>query len=337
VIQSGLMRTTILLISAFCLFVLSAATSSAQVVFDIDGPGSEPLDYHSEARLKRSYVENEKCPVTLDEELQVRCEYLIQKKRYDAEVRRSLRLDQRNRSLNERLEIREGDRVVPEALVFNPDGPGSEPLSPNREARISQRARGENCDESKMNTEEFERCMYLWLKMRYERGLIQMDKRSSRKSRVVNRAAARLSGRQIFFEIEEVKKSEKVDPVEFDESGPGSVPLGAADENRIYQYVNNKDCSRLSKKDMKDRCEYILKYNYYLRTSSDERMRSRTSIRVSTGDVLLRRGIQRGNIGNTTSVIRARALQGGFKPSPRTIREAEANFSAPVLVEGDDE
>ena len=128
--------------------------------------------------------------------------------------------------------------------------------------------------------------------------------------------------------------------IEFDESGPGSVPLVESVENRVNQYVNRGNCSRLNKQDMKDRCEYILNHRKHLRISDDERLRGRTSSRVSEGAVLLRRGVQRvyrGNISNTSSVIKARTLQGGFRPSPRTIREAEANFGAPVVVEGDDD
>ncbi len=314
---------------------------------------TEPLDTHTESRFDR-YLRRSGEPRNFNsqEEYQRWCTIWRENEELK-KTRRSSRVELRMRSLDERFyKVRE-ER---EEIEFETDLT-FEDLSPSRQSRILERVKNDNCDPgggSERELVEYVICKQLMDEGDAARQEIyksrRLDIRATRsapariRSAVEGRLAQRLQdysgGSADATEIQSLDQSKSEGSEAFDPAGEGSVPLNEAKENRIKRFVDRGDCLRLRNSVEKQRCEWLIQYNRHRREAEREKVTKRLrSIGVGE-DVRLRRGVQqtyRSSIGTTHGVIQRRRLQGGFRPTPRTIQEAQEQFQAPVVIDGDRE
>jgi hypothetical protein len=305
----------------FLLFVLSFLAAPLVLAqeeegFDFSGPGSEPLDHQTEIRLQR-YVQKRKCPVTHNEEVRLRCEYLYRLADYEDELRRQRRLREREelRSTTQPLE------VTVEPAPFDPSGPGSEPLDPNTEARLQRYISNNNCEPNRLrDPTTLTRCLYLLKKAQHERQLIE-ERRIGRLD--VRRSRQAPPARSVQPSLEfQVRQRHPPREEELDLSGPGSQPLSEAMENRLNRYVREHKCPLTFDQVLLERCQFLLKLRNIQRRQQIEGTRGRTLVTVQRR---LQRSVDaqyRSSITDVTSISRVRAAQ-GLRGRPRTLKELE--------------
>lgn len=335
------MRKLLFIFSVLLFFGVTTKVEAAELNCDVAPPGAEPLNTHTEARFRR-YLSRSSEARNLNDEEQQRFEYLQWEKECEQQARRNRRLQQRRQSISDRLRVNEEtDTSVPQA-AFDPYGPGSEPLAPSRESRIARYVKNDNCESVSFAEEDFVRCIYLLRQQDALSAQAIANRRTARRDRT---ASTRVTSRKISTTLTNKSAARSVfsadkspsDAEEFDVSGPGSEPLGSGEENRIQRYVENGQCSRLSRRaDWMERCDYLVQYRENQRKISASKSRTRVTNQDSSSRVF-RRGVDstyRRSISNTTSVLKLRAAA-GFRGRPRTVQQAQEGYQAPVTVDGD--
>lgn len=105
----------------------------------------------------------------------------------------------------------------------------------------------------------------------------------------------------------------------FDMTGPGSIPLDEAAENRLQRYLNNEKCPLTSDTALRDRCDFLFRLMRHQgkRAVQMDRLRrqSRLGDRVTTG----RRGLDSAYNRSLTTATQMLQKQGGRMLRPRTI------------------
>ena len=311
----------------------------------------EVLDSHTESRFAR-YLQTSGEPRTFtsEEQYQRWC-FLWNENETLKTTRRSTRADIRMRSLDVRFYKVRQER---EEIDFSTDLT-FEDLSPSRQGRVLGRVKSDNCDPgsgSERDLVEYTICKQLV----EEKDTMRQNSYQSRrldirairstpariKRAVEDRLARRLQdytgGSAGATEIRSIDQSVDEGMEDFDPEGEGSVPLDESIENRIKRYVDRGDCLRLRNDVEKQRCEWFIQYNRHRRKAQQAQVLNRLRSKGVGDDVRIRRGVQqtyRGMIGTTRGVIQSRRLQGGFRPTPRTIHEAQENFQTPVVAPGE--
>lgn len=302
--------------------------------------GSEPMSTHLESRYAR-YLRRAAFPRTYgsQEELERWC-YLWEEKQQADEDRRATRLDLRDKTQAERFNIFEDVvQTVDDLPAFDIEGVGSEPLEEaHREIRMQERAKSDNCSRLIIQ-EEIDRCTYL-IRLRYHIRDQAVERRrlARARSRTIYEPSTRTRPTGIITKSAEGDRQslEQQDlnvTIDFDPDGPGSDELSESEENRIMRYVENGSCSRLRQELHRVRCEFLVKERQY--NQSKIRIGSQSRAAKVTGT--LRRGVYtdyRRTVGNAAGIERTRQ-ESGFRPTPRTIREAQENFQDPITVPGD--
>ena len=327
------------------LLFLSASSVQAQVIFGVQT--CEDVTVREEApspSLKARYaryLRRSGAPKTFrsQEELEYWC--YLKTSRDDAQAARRDRHDhQSERDLGTRFykPVDDPDFVPATQVQFDPTGAGSEPLAKNREARIQQRVKNDNCQKDAIPDIEYDRCVWLLRKKDFEKKTFSEGKRlDSRKDRAASRRQQRVQGRRLVpqdytessasEEISTLEDKEKKVMEEFDETGPGSVPLEDAHEHDAKKYAQRGACSR-APQEFQERCHFLVKMQAFARQQQAERSRSRAASRGIAAGQVIRRGVSSGyrrSISDTVSLDKQRK-RAGFRPSPRTIREAEDLF-----------
>ena len=330
---------------------LSAVIAAGFSVFAVhaQGDGSEPLDTHTERRISR-YLRYNVCPRTYrntseGEAMRTRCEYLLAKRLEERENIRQRRSHLGERDVSARLRSPEVKPSLAARAPFDPQGEGSEPLDSLQESRLRRYAQNDNCDVDALNDEEQTRCIFLLRERDYIRDqAVARGRETSRRSRMyrspLTAAERRERAKNLTFMSARTDQRgfrEATQPMlpEFDFSGSGSTPLGEAQENRLYRYVEDDKCPKDASKEITERCEYLLRYRRFLRASEVMKARERLSSRGLL--VPVRRGVQteyRDLIRNVISIQGIRQST-GFRGRPRTLEEAEEDFGDPVTVPGD--
>lgn len=338
------------------LFCLGWTFSHAEAAFVINegcedvGVMEEALDSHTEARFSR-YIQRSGEPRTFtsEEQYQRWCTLWNDNESIKS-TRRSTRADLRTRSLDQRFYKVRQERAD---VDFTTDLE-LEDLSPSRQGRILQRVKSENCDPGSQSEDdliEYAICKRLMDEKDTARDTIITNRRleirglrsSARiQSAVEQRRQIRMSGYSsgaVSLEVQSIEKQERSE-YEFDPEGPGSIQLSESLENRIRFFAEREHCIRLVHGEQKVRCEWLVKFNRNQRKGEQEKAQRRLQRAGISEDFRVRRGVDqtyRSSIGTTSNVIKSRRLQGGFRPTPRTIQEAQEMFQAPVTVEGDED
>jgi hypothetical protein len=319
--------------------VLLFGVSAARAEEECGGgsTGSEPMDSHTEARLTR-YLRGSSSPRTFrSTEEKVRWEWLYAEDQCEKANRRERHLGQRSTSIQDRLRIApkptDKDRALP---VFDPTGPGSEPLSDShREARVRQYAKSDNCQGGVLSVEDKERCIFL-VQEQYEltRNALERRRQSSVAERSDSRRADRLNQRLLQQSYTEGPTSyssktgaSERKTVDFDPTGPGSTPLDRGTEVRLRQYIESDKCPVTTHPEVTERCRWLNAQKNYLRTQQTDRTQKRLESR-GLGNVRLTRGVRGGGKSVYTQYqpyLRVERLEkrGG---APRTIQEVEERF-----------
>ncbi len=309
---------------------------------------AEELDRHTEDRFLR-YLRNNSFPrsFSAEEQLQRWCYLWNDKNARDAARRDRGHSNRASRTLEERFYLTEEEKEG--IVVPTPEG-SFENLPQNRKARILERVKNDNCDPgggTERELEEYAFCLQLMQERNARREEILQSRRNIAgggatrlRSAAEERRVRRLAGHASKFApadrssiLERAEKGAEM----FDSEGPGSEPLSNALEAKIKRAVNRGDCSRLRSEEERIRCLWLMAKDRFQRAA----LRARVEKRVRTSGVSassrLRRGVSvhyRSLIGTTRAAIQHRRLEGGFRPTPRTIQDLK-QYKDPVVVPGD--
>jgi hypothetical protein len=337
-------RFLFIIVPVLIISVLSTSSVQAQVIFGVQTCEEVTLREEApsssiKARYAR-YLRRSGAPKTFrgQEELEYWC-YLKTKREEEQAARLDRHDPQSRRDLDTRFykPVDDPDFVPATQVKFDPTGAGSESLAPNREARIQQRVKNDNCQKDSIPDIEYDRCVWLLRKKDSEKEQFSEGKRlAGRKERAASRRQQRVQGRRLVpqdytensasEEISTLEDKEKV-MEEFDATGPGSVPLDDAHEHDAKKYVSRGACLR-APQELRERCHFLVRELAFKRQQQAERTRSRSASRGIAAGQVIRRGVSssyRRSISDTVSLDKQRK-KAGFRPSPRTIREAEDLF-----------
>ena len=345
-----------LLIGILAVVSLKGTANTAAILDMRDCEGfserlEEPLDSHTEVRFAR-YLQEGSFPMTFENETYAaRWCYLWEKEQAQNEVNRRERTDFRSRSLQERFDnIGIGSRT-PAAGSFPTTDKELTDLVPHRQARVRARLKNRNCEMSGNSSEELEEyaiCLKELVKVfsitdktKEERRLSRLGLRVPKPNRETREPLVQRTGdytRRSVLRTAEVIQSAAATH-QFDPLSIGSIPLDEALENKIRVGVGRHDCSRVVPVEARIRCEWLVQKSYRTQAGLLGRTESRLrALGVFEGG-LIRRGVGQANSNDETasvqSTIQTRRLLGGFRPTPRTIQEAQENFQSPVVVPGD--
>ncbi len=346
------------LIAPIVAFSIPFLQATATPVLDVrnctavEGRLTEPLDTHTEVRLKK-YLSRSAFPKTFSnmEELQRWCS-LWEENEKTKVVSRESRLDFRMRTLLQRFYKEEGDSEATGTIAEAPETDLElEDLAPNRQARVQSRINRRNCEAGGTTDEALEEyaiCLKELKKVidqatdtiegrRMVRQIVRTERHLTSAQKDARVKGGDYSKGSASEETQSIDQKE-TNAIQFDPAGPGSEPLQESLENKIGEYVNRGDCLRVTPPEAKVRCQWLVQKNIVGRQGVGGRAESKLRSLGILNGTTIRRGIMqdvyRERIDTSQSIVRTRRLQ-GFRPSPRTVKELQENYQTPIVVPGD--